>query len=73
MKLAKEEMAESNKFTHHILNGQAQTHTQKKPRIRGLFFELLNMNLAKEEMAEINKFTHDILNVEAQTHIQKKP
>ena len=30
MNLPKEEMAESNKFTHHILNVEAQTHTQIK-------------------------------------------
>ena len=69
MNLAKEEMAESNKFTHHILNVEAQTHTQK----RGLGSEAsslssLHMDLAKEEMAECNYFTHHILIVDAQTH-----
>ena len=72
MVLAKEEMAKKNNFTHLILIVEAQTHTQKNPQIRGLFFELLHMDLAKEEIYENNNFTHHILIVEAQINTQKR-
>ena len=60
-------------YTSHFKFSSTNTHTKKRPRIRGLFFELLHMDLAKEEMAESNNFRHHILIVEAQTHTQKRP